>query len=46
MTQDFVAFFLKKSADTNALPCKTTSEHYGINGRKFQRQNKNKISNY
>lgn len=45
MTIDF-AEFLKKSADTKALPCKTIGEMYGVDGRKFQRQYKNSISNF
>ena len=45
MTTDF-AEFLKKSADTKALPCKTIGEMYGVDGRKFQRQYKQSISNF
>jgi len=45
MTQDF-AEFLKKSAYTKALPCKTIGEMYGMDGRKFQRQYKRSISNF
>lgn len=37
---------LKKSADTKALPCKTIGELYGVDGRKFQRQYKQSISNF
>jgi transposase len=45
MTQDF-AEFLKKYADTKAIPCKTIGEMYGVDGRKFQRQYKKSISNF
>ena len=38
--------FLKKIADTKALPCKTIGKLHGVDGRKFQRQYRKSISNY
>ncbi|HBV16887.1 MAG TPA: DDE transposase [Chryseobacterium carnipullorum] len=45
MTQDF-ADFLKKLADTKALPLKVIAELFGVKGKTFQRQYKNKLSEY
>ena len=45
MTQDF-AEFLKKSADTKALPLDTIGEMYGVSGKKFRRQYKNSLSDF
>ncbi|WP_442780863.1 ISAon1 family transposase [Chryseobacterium sp. SL1] len=45
MTKD-LAGFLKKLADTKALPLKVIAEFFGIKGKTFQRQYKNKLSEY
>jgi hypothetical protein len=44
MTQDF-AEFLKKSADTKALPLETIGEMYGVNGKKFRRHYRKSSAN-
>ncbi|WP_455423937.1 hypothetical protein [Chryseobacterium arachidis] len=43
MTTDFAEFL---SADTKALPCKIIGEMYGVDGKKFQRQYKQSISDF
>ncbi|WP_426478084.1 hypothetical protein ACP3T3_00955 [Chryseobacterium sp. CBSDS_008] len=44
MTQEF-AEFLKKQPIL-ALSCKTIGDLYGVDGRKFQRQYKNSLSDF
>ena len=45
MTQEFSKFF-KKITDTKILSCKAIDDLFGVNGRKFQRQYRNKTSEF
>ncbi|MDD3507884.1 MAG: transposase [Parabacteroides sp.] len=38
--------FLKKLVDTNAISCQSLETYLGFNGRNFQRQYKEKLSNF